>query len=891
MPDTPYQIWLREKGLSHLDTPGLDIPLPKAPAKSSIFEPVKSTFGTILDVLNRPANTVASIALAAQKGLPIGDAAWKGLTGEEHHNFGEVLEAQGVGPGIGRTVGGLAADVLLDPTNLIPGSVLKKGFGAVQKGSRFLGEQASKIKAIDEALNAVTPGRELRSAGEAYQKNAAIREMEVRAARGKAGADAEERLRDKYLSVRQHVGRKPEELEQSLKRTAHAIEGGPEMVTALHPSEQAVAQEMLKFGPERASIEGAEGILRPDHLRDNYLPHSYLDRPGVRSSSQTGVLGDPAFERLRKFDTLAEAEKEGFNPDYNLMRLMSSRQFSGDRAIIYNKFIGELTRQGTPELPNAMEHLRVPLKVEVAPGQLVDNPQIPKDFATVRLPWRIDPASTFGVEKYAFHPAVAQDLEKMFTIKPQPGAVGRAFDAVQNMWKPLATVVRPAFVQRNVMSNMYMSIAGDMNPLKIPERYAEATKLLLPETLHHSFGKAYRGNAAKYADDVTLGLAKRFGVVGTQFGAVGEIGQQAERALADVLSPTKNIVKHTSPIEIGRNVSQFSEDVGRLALFIDQLDKKGLNRETLQGIAPFLIPGGTKGVPAEVAAVVNGAMSAAKDSALHVNKWLLNYAVKTPFEHNVASRLIPFYTWARRIMPLLLETSATKPGLISFQEKLKNEIEGSVPDDVLMDEGRRPAWMQEQGYAQLPSSTARERKFGSFGLPGSDLNQIPVPFLGSSIARAGQEFLSKMTPAKAGIEALINRNISTGGDIWSNDPGELKQASGTLTALAEISPQLAHALGMAKVGNVWMAPARMNYLSAQAIPVAEQVGKGLRGTMPGQQPEEDSMRYIMNMLSALPNVQRDTPMQEKKRLMGEKREQKGNAKVLARQLASQRREQ
>lgn len=885
MPDTPYQQWLRERGLLHLDTSAVATP---PPAGNGMFEPVKSTFGTIVDVLNRPLSAVAGAALASQKNEPMGAAFLKGLQGEQH-NFGEVLGEMGVEPGWKRTVGGLALDVGLDPLNLIPGAVFKKGFNLAQKGSRFLGEQASKVKAIDEALNAITPGRDLRAAGEPYQKIASIREMEVRAARAKATADAEARLRDKYLALRQTVGAGHTALDPSLKRTAHAIEGGDPNISLLLPEEQALAREMQQFGRERLQTETAEGVFRRDHTRENYLPHLYNKRPDLRESSQAGILGDPQFRRMREFGTLAEAELAGFEPEYNLMRLMSTRQFAGDRAIIYKKFLDELMREGTPDLPNALEGLRMPLKVRVG-NELVDNPALrDSSFLTVRMPFgKVDPTITFGVENYAFHPTVARDLEKMFTIRPAPGAVGKAWDAVQNMWKPFATVLRPAFVQRNVVSNMYMSVAGDMNPLRIPDRYAEATKLLTPEFMHRVFGKGYTGDPARYAGDVALQLAKRFGVVGTQFGAVGEIGEQSAKTLTKVLSPTRNVAQHISPVQIGRNVSQFSEDVGRLALFIDQLEKKGLSRDRLQSLAGALAPGGTRVMDPAARQVFETAMSHAKDSALHVNKWLLNYALKTPFEHDVASRLIPFYTWTRRIVPLLIETSATKPQLLSLQGKLKEEMEGSVPEETQLPEGRRPEWMQESGYMQLPSSTTSERKFGSFGLPGPDLNVVPLPGIGTPVTRALQQIMTTLTPLKAIPEAIINRPFSQPStDIWANEPGELKQASGTLTLLAEaLGPEIASRLGMAKIGETWYAPAQVNYLTAQMNPLLEQVGKAARGPLPGQIPDTDKFRLIMNLLSAFPNVQRDTPAQEARRAIGEKREQRSKMKTLAYQLAT-----
>jgi hypothetical protein len=78
---------------------------PRTPSSGGFIEEETSTFGTLLDWLNRPANAVASGALASQQGGSFIDSLIRGFKGgddwkwtvpeSEQHNFAEVLENRG----------------------------------------------------------------------------------------------------------------------------------------------------------------------------------------------------------------------------------------------------------------------------------------------------------------------------------------------------------------------------------------------------------------------------------------------------------------------------------------------------------------------------------------------------------------------------------------------------------------------------------------------------------------------------------------------------------------------------------------------------------------------------------------------------------------------------
>jgi hypothetical protein len=118
-----------------------------------------------LDIIDRPRNSIASVvqSLAGQSKDNVGQAFLHGLTGQNHVQYGDILKKAGVkGPAAG--LGGFAADVILDPLNLV-------GVGEAAKAIH-IGEGATKL-----ALNGA--GRDflqkaLGKAGEAASHNEAL---------------------------------------------------------------------------------------------------------------------------------------------------------------------------------------------------------------------------------------------------------------------------------------------------------------------------------------------------------------------------------------------------------------------------------------------------------------------------------------------------------------------------------------------------------------------------------------------------------------------------------------------------------------------------------------------------------------------------------------------
>jgi hypothetical protein len=709
----------------------------------------------------------------------------------------------------------------------------------VGKGVKAAGNVAGKIPAIEAGLNKLTPFRDIRNLPEKYQELAQIRNMETRASRSLAFHDVENAIKP----ILQNIQRSGGDVHGAMKAAMRIADESDPAVD--DQNVMSLVKYIQDFGRQRAEKEIAAGVLDPGSIRKNYVPKYFTKGSQAPLSSTGGVITEAGFKQAGKYPSFAAAEAAGEAVDYNLLRVLGKRQQSGDREIIYQKFAKELF---SPESAEELKDLYKP--IPSGGFNMKDRlvPTTPDGRQYVKIHPKVFDEQTrelFG--KLVFHPDMAPDMERMLTIANQPDALYNTFDKVMGYWKTMATVMRPAFIQRNVMSNIFMSLAGGETR---------------PDELVSAYGKAFNllRNPAEAIKNPEFLRAKELGITSTEFGSVGELGEQATKSIEKIAAP--NLLEKTKlgikdPINtaasLGRAASKFTEDTSRLALFLQQRSR---------GKTP-------------------------EQAALYVNKWLINYAEKTDFERKVLSRIFPFSTWMTRIVPRIFEGMVRNPQLFSFQEKLKQGLEERVPDEELMADGDRPGWMSQQEFFQMPGSAPGERKFGSLGLPGPDINVLPAPG-GSSLAEALKELIGRIGPIKAPVEIAANRNFATQGDIWRNSPGELKPAGGTLAILAESSPDLAQALGMAKQGDAWFAPARLNHVISQLAPVIEQFGKTMRASAPGQLPESDPNRALRNMLWAIPSTQKDTDVDFARRIQAEKNRKLQEARDLAHWMNTQR---
>jgi hypothetical protein len=214
--------------------------------------------------------------------------------------------------------------------------------------------------------------------------------------------------------------------------------------------------------------------------------------------------------------------------------------------------------------------------------------------------------------------------------------------------------------------------------------------------------------------DATLGQTESLGVVqeaSNLFEMVGDATPFSDSALdskvLEYVGKSKDYVRKLKTK--GQNVGSKIENIGRMNLYLTK---------RIQGASP-------------------------KEAAAAVQRALFNYASLSDVEKNVARRLVPFWTYNRKILPLVIDTMLDKPGRVLVQAKL---VRSQQRDDA-------PVWMSQGDRITLSSDGGNLYQLDGVDLPIASLKLLD-PFL-YPLGIAGD-------PAKAikGKEALRSNWIS-----------------------------------------------------------------------------------------------------------------------------------
>lgn len=131
----------------------------------------------------------------------------------------------------------------------------------------------------------------------------------------------------------------------------------------------------------------------------------------------------------------------------------------------------------------------------------------------------------------------------------------------------------------------------------------------------------------------------------------------------------------------------------------------------------------------------------------------------TDFEKNVLKRLIPFYTWTRNMIPLLIEETIASPGkMSSFYKGLRNADDGSGEIDRTL----LPSYMEEAG-----TIVSGDSALSGLGLPPNEVLQFLDP------ERWGKKIAGMLSPAlKIPVELLTKYNTFRDKAIMDDNSGE-----------------------------------------------------------------------------------------------------------------------
>jgi len=237
-----------------------------------------------------------------------------------------------------------------------------------------------------------------------------------------------------------------------------------------------------------------------------------------------------------------------------------------------------------------------------------------------------------------FAPEQAKVIDNFYQgIKPDElKVIIKGFDKIQNWWKAQA-LVAPSYHIRNIAGNLWNNFLADVNPAD----YLKAAQLQRRPELNSKLIEA----------------AKKYGVLDEGWYAK-DIG---EEVLDRVGRGAKSVAKGLNPLSQSNYLFRGNKAVGstiennaRLAHFISQI-QKGMSFD---------------------------------DAAKSVKKFLFDYGNLSATEKNVFKRVIPFYTWTRKNLPLQLGELMQQPAKYVLPYKIVDRLEAGVekPDERYMSE-------------------------------------------------------------------------------------------------------------------------------------------------------------------------------------------------------------
>ena len=87
-------------------------------------------------------------------------------------------------------------------------------------------------------------------------------------------------------------------------------------------------------------------------------------------------------------------------------------------------------------------------------------------------------------------------------------------------------------------------------------------------------------------------------------------------------------------------------------------------------------------------------------------KFHFDYDDLSDFERNVIKKVVPFYTWTRKNLPLMFEMAARRPAVFNKYNSFKKEMEYGQDRPKVV-----PEWMERQGAIQTPWKYDGENMF------------------------------------------------------------------------------------------------------------------------------------------------------------------------------------
>ena len=483
---------------------------------------------------------------------------------------------------------------------------------------------------------------------------------------------------------------------------------------------------------------GAKNVLPNEKL---YAPLGHLKffiQPYVDVLEHTNVLRKYETEILGMGDKITDGLKaeenirmvlydSGFSSD-NITNLINKVRLNGEQAISDLLF-------SSRGLAGEWESL-----AKNNTSGLIDAIKLPTQIRNIM-------GVTKQVNLYALDKNIARDLDKMDITGLDPnikGIIGILLKG-QNFWKNMVTCVNLPFHVRNLQSNLYNCYIGGVNPLRLPNLLNQSVSIL-NNTAKNVLVKGKNITIADFKKQLSDN-----GITGGGFLALdtpNAVLSELDRALGLTF---KGKYYKLNPIHWGQQMGVATEDATRIALYLDRLNK---------GDSIF-------------------------DAALHVKKYLFDYADLTDTERTVLKQVIPFYTWMRKNIPLQIESLFTQPqkvGQVLHARENLIKYGGETPEE----RASLPSYFDHLMYIKSRFKSAKGSSYYySVNLPIDDLPKL---------AELKQTFFSCLSPYVGLTASMMNTKIFPIAGQKFKD--KLVPAPWYVAGLDNFAPEISKALGM-----------------------------------------------------------------------------------------------